>query len=165
MKKEYVNQDKAFIFDLDQTLIDSTWTQRHLEKYQGDYEKMYQALGNQDKIISETKELIDTLFFAGFKIIILSVRLEKSRQRLIEWLEANKFYHYKAYDIILCHDKWHERAETMPEKVKKKLYMEFIEPKNYKIMGFFDDNIKNIEMFESLGVPSYLIKAKLSQKG
>ena len=162
MPKDYLNQNKAFIFDLDKVIINSVWTEQYLEQFNGDYEQMYKALGNQDKVVAETKELMDTLFFAGFKIIILSVRLEKSRQRLIEWLEANKFYHYKAYDIILCHDKWHERAETMPDKVKKKLYKEFIEPKNYKIMGFFDDNIKNIEMFESLGIPSYLTKAKLS---
>lgn len=165
MKKEYVNQDKAFIFDLDKVLIDSTWSEQYFEQFNGDYEKMYQSLGNKDTVIQETKELLDCLFFAGFKIIILSARLEKSRQRLVEWLEANKFYHHKAYEIILCHDKWADKAVTVPHQVKKRLYKEFIEPKNYKIMGFFDDNEDNIAMFESLGIHCCLVKAKLNKKG
>jgi hypothetical protein len=159
-KKEYVNQNKAYIFDFDLTLCDSSWTKKYFEQYKGNYLKMYSELGNQDTVIEDTRELLDALFFAGYKIIILSARLENSRQCMIEWFIKHKFYHYKAYDIVLCCNEWADKSIEVPHKVKRNLYTKFIEPKNYKIIMAFDDDERNVNMFKFLGITCCAIHAK-----
>ena len=85
---------KASIFDIDQTLIDSSWVKQYLAQYKT-YGAAYDAFGNKDTVIESTLEAVK--FCNNFsRIIFLTGRDEVDRARTEKTLESRFGQSYAA---------------------------------------------------------------------
>lgn len=90
-------RNEIVIFDIDGTLADISARQHHLMKKPKDWKAFFQGMA-KDKPIAPMLRLCNTLFEAGFQIILCSGRPEKYRQETEAWL-ANNGVNY--HDLLL----------------------------------------------------------------
>ncbi|MEW6737205.1 MAG: HAD family acid phosphatase [Acidobacteriota bacterium] len=88
------------IFDIDGTLADISQRRYHLEKYPQDWDAFFQDM-KQDKAIVPMVRLCNTLYQAGFKIVLCTGRPAKYQSETIAWL-AN--YGVKYHKLFLRAD-------------------------------------------------------------
>ncbi|MCL4297036.1 MAG: polynucleotide kinase [Anaerolineae bacterium] len=90
-------KDEIVIFDIDGTLADISARQHHLLKKPKDWEAFFQGMA-RDKPIAPMLRLCNTLYEAGFQIILCSGRPEKYREETETWLSR---YGVKCHALLL----------------------------------------------------------------
>jgi hypothetical protein len=84
------------IFDIDGTLADISARMHHILKKPKDWQAFFQDMC-QDKVIWPMLKLCNTLYNAGFKIVICSGRPEKYRNDTEAWLKSNCIKYHELY--------------------------------------------------------------------
>jgi len=94
-----------------------------------------------------TCRIINTLIKSGERVLFFSGRTENCRQATIKWLKDNLFLHSEEIELYMraSDDKRNDAI------IKEELYRKYIEGK-YKVIGVFDDRLRVVRMWESLGI-------------
>ena len=146
---------QAVFVDLDSTLADTRQRWDFIDPANRDKTDWaaYSMLCENDVPVHSTILLCQMLSAAGFAIIILSARSEKSRELTIEWLLR---YKVPFMDVLL----WTEEYESdMPQdvyKVTRLLDWSFVNPE-FEPCLVIDDSPTIHKAMEHLGVPCLLV--------
>lgn len=136
-------KEKIAVFDIDQTLIDTKWTQLHLEECKT-YRAVYEKYANKDKPIKTTVMLIKQLKKSGVKIFFLTARDDMDRD--LTRRQINKFCPFLKDNFVL---KMVGSEFGIPER-KEEYFKRIL--KDYDILFFMDDNVLNRMAIQVLGV-------------
>lgn len=126
---------RAYIFDLDNTLVDSSHRQWD------DLAKV-----RDDKVVPAVETLIEMLE-PQFYIVIVSARSINHLNETLAWLEDN----YILYDSLHMRD----ADDIRPDAEVKEDFFHEIE-KDFQVLGVFDDDP---EAYKGLGVTQFIVKA------
>ncbi len=81
------------IFDIDGTLADISAREHHVRRKPRNWDAFFRGMA-EDKIIQPIAHLCNTLYDAGFHVVLCSGRPDNYRQVTEEWLERHKLrYH------------------------------------------------------------------------
>ena len=148
---------EAFIFDFDGVLSNNSKREHLLHQKNKTIEQckleFYEASATDD-IYEDIFLILRSLYFLGYKIIIITARSEIYNYLLEEW--------FFKYDIKRYIFKYFTRSSDDNSEfdwnVKYKIYKNYIENK-FKVCGVFEDNEDCIEMYRNaFNLPCYLVK-------
>lgn len=93
-------QAEIVIFDIDGTLADISARRHHLEKRPKDWDAFFAAM-REDTAVAPLVRLCNTLYEAGFQVLLCSGRPERYRGDTVAWLAREGV---KYHDLLLRRD-------------------------------------------------------------
>ena len=153
-------KEKAFICDIDNTILDITHRFHYLDGENTDWEAfLKEETMLKDTPIFETIELINFLN-KKYPIIFITGRNEGTRRITCKQIEKHCNLVYKGYILLMRKD----GDMSQDTVIKEQLYKEHVEP-NYEIIGAFDDKTRVIELWRSLGIIGYHVGERATGDG
>jgi len=128
--------EEIYLCDIDGTLADH-------EGIRSPYDESRLHL---DKPLPTCK-VINALLRTGARVIFFSGRTENAREDSTKWLMDYLYIHRENVELYMraSNDKRNDAI------IKEELYRTHIEGK-YKVIGVFDDRLRVVRMWESLGI-------------
>lgn len=138
---------KAFIFDIDGTVADSEMRHLYLENIaRGDWSWFTNRIPHFEPIKASVDMLL-SLKKLKYKIIFVTVRGEKDREKTIEWLKR-----YNLYDDELYMRP--DESKTLKDYEEKEIHLVNL-LERYDIAGAVDDNAQCLLMFRKYGISTF----------
>ena len=144
---------KIAIFDLENTISNAYHRMSFLKMmnksdvYKHELSLIFQSGFQDDKVNLNIKMFMESLMHKGYKIVILTEKLDSYREMVFEWLNKN---HILYHELIM---KYSDAEVDFKEKY-------VIENLN-DIAFAFDDVGKNCAMFQRYNIPCLRIEQKL----
>lgn len=140
------------IFDYDGTLSDGTHRLHllptkdlHLTESWSEFNRA----AADDAPITDTIQVMNAMWLAGFTVIILTGRSDEVEQESIEWLDR----HHARYDYMIMRRASDNRKDTViKQEVLETIGLEHI-------IAAWDDSPSVIPFFRSLGITTYAVTA------
>ena len=130
------------IFDVDGVLADANGRQHFLDWPHRDWDGFF-AAAIHDKLIADSAELL-TLLKQTLQIVLLTARPELISAQTVDWL--NK--HAVPYDLLVMRPDFNRQ----PSAHFKRSMLEDLRRAGFVPRIAFEDDIRNVEMFQSHGV-------------
>lgn len=139
----------VMFFDFDGCISSCGWRESLLpqNKITKGYDKFHELLG-LDPPNTWIIRLMNTAKVSGYKIVILTGRMEYCREASVKWLNDN-FVLYD-YMVMRSNDDFRHSEDY------KSSILELYRKEDVKMV--FDDMEKNINRFKELGYPTCLVK-------
>lgn len=137
-----MNLPKAFIVDIDGTISNGSHRQHFVMNTPKNW-AAYNAAMHLDKPIEPVIDTIKCLALVS-SIILCSGRQDENRQVTVEWLAK----HGVPYTELFMRKTKDYRDDCI---IKKEIYENLILP-NYNVVAVFDDRVKVVNMWRSLGL-------------
>ena len=138
---------EVIIFDLDGVISDASHRQHFIKQAVKDWEGFFSSC-SQDPLIPAGAKLIN-LIGESISVIILTARPESVQAKTIDWLNEQEIT-WNA--LIMRSDQDPELSSEM-----KYLALEEIRGAGLQPILVFDDDPKNIGMFDLEGIPTILV--------
>lgn len=136
---------KAYIVDTDGTVANH-------EPHRGPYDTSKYHL---DTVWEHVAEVVRSLDAQGYSIIGLSGRNEDFEEVTLRWWDDNNI----PFDEFYFRPN-EDGPKTIDATVKYNLFMENIAPR-FNVLGAFDDRPQVIRMWETIGVPVFMVNDRL----
>ncbi len=138
---------EVIIFDLDGVISDASHRQHFIKQTNKDWKGFFSSC-SQDPLILAGAKLIN-LIGEFWSVIILTARPESVQAKTIDWLEKHEI----TWNALIM------RADQDPDlsSEMKYLALEEIRSAGLKPQLVFDDDPRNIEMFDREGISTILV--------
>ena len=146
-RDEIPKGNEVIIFDLDGVISDASHRQHFIKQTNKDWEGFFSSC-SQDPLIPAGAKLINLI--SEFKsVIILTARPESVQAKTIDWLKKKEI----AWNALIM------RADQDPELSSEMKYLALKEIRGagLKPILVFDDDPRNIGMFDREGIPTILV--------
>lgn len=134
---------KSVIFDIDGTIADHTHRLHHILKSPKDYDAFYDAC-DQDWPIEPIIQLVIDMYARGYKVLIVSGRTDRVRDKTVQWLTR----HMVPYHHLYMRKHKDFRQDYI---IKGEILDEIIED-GYNIMFAVDDRNSVVKMWRERGI-------------
>lgn len=141
---------KAYIFDIDGTIVDSEPRFKRATRPDGkiDWSKAYEGI-EDDVVFSWAKDVIHSLTVrSSAALLFLTGRPEKLRTATIRSLQT------QLGELLILGSNLLMRPDGCFKQdsiVKREIFMKEIRP-YYEVLAVFEDRTRNVEMFRDLGL-------------
>jgi phosphoglycolate phosphatase-like HAD superfamily hydrolase len=135
------------VFDLDGVLSDAAARQHYIEGRRRDWDAFFAACG-EDPVIEEVARLLE-LLDPALNIVLLTARPAQVQPQTIAWLRR---YHLR-WNLLIMRDFGDYSAS---QQFKRRSVRE-LRQAGFDLQLSFEDDIRNVEMFRSEGIPSVYI--------
>lgn len=143
-----VEGGRGVIVDIDGVISDASHRQHYLDGARRDWRGFFGAC-DLDPPIDSLVRMID-LFDPGISVLLMTARPYYVQDKTLEWLGA----HGVRWDLLVMRGRADEGVTSA--RFKRRAAKELIEV-GFEIEVAIDDDIRNIEMFRSLGLPAVYI--------
>ncbi len=140
----------AVIFDIDGVLSDATGRQHFLDddaSGKKNWRGFFDACG-EDPLLEDVAALVEVID-RDVVIVLLTGRPMRVQPNTLEWLKRNRL----RWDLLVMRNAGN--YQHSPEF--KRLTVKELRQRGYEIRVSFEDDLRNIEMFKSEGVPTVYI--------
>jgi phosphoglycolate phosphatase-like HAD superfamily hydrolase len=137
----------AVVFDIDGVLSDAAGRQHYLDDEVRDWRGFFDAAG-EDPLIDDVARLLD-LLEPGLVIVLLTGRPLRVRDLTVDWLER----HHVRWDLLAMR----ARGDYDAAPVFKQETVEALRNRGFDLRLAFEDDRRNVEMFQRSGVPCIYI--------
>jgi len=138
---------EAVMFDLDGVLANAASRQHFLKGPRPDWEAFF-AASVGDPLIDEVAALLG-LLSADLAIVLLTARPARIRSQTMDWLGR----HDLRWDLLVMR----RDGDYRPARAFKQAAVQDIVARGFDIRLCFEDDLRNVEMFRSVGVPCLYI--------
>ncbi|MBS1846787.1 MAG: hypothetical protein JST73_00770 [Actinobacteria bacterium] len=135
------------IFDMDGVLSDATGRQHLLTWPRRDWDAFFAAAGS-DTVFGDTATMLD-LLAASLQIVLVTARPISIRSDTTDWLARHEI----TYDLLVMRPDMDRRASS----AYKKTAVDELRSFGFDPRIAFEDDVRNVEMFRSRGVPCVYI--------
>ncbi len=135
------------VFDLDGVLSDAGDRQHHLRGLRRDWHAFFAAAGS-DAVFPDQADLL-ALLGRTLQVVILTARPLWIQRDTVDWLDR----HGIAYDLLVMRPSRDRRASS----AYKKSELDALEAFGFTPRIGFEDDLRNVVMFRSRGVPCVYI--------
>jgi len=132
-----------YIFDIDGTLADPMERIHHIIGQPKDWDT-YDSLAHTDKPINPIITIANTLYCAGYEIMLLTGRGERVRETTVQWLRE----HCVRYHYLIMRGLDDQREDTI---VKLENLAAFLEHTPREIQTIFEDRKRLAVAFRAAG--------------
>lgn len=144
-------KQKAYIFDIDETLSDCSHRLHFITGDNKDWDSFY-ATCVDDTPIYDVVALLRALDALDIKIIFVTGRLEQCRFDTENWLQKYTGVWAGRNNMFMRKD-----GDHRPDyQVKREIYERKIKDK-YEILGIFEDRQQCVDMWRSLGLTCFQV--------
>lgn len=143
----------AIIFDIDGTLADCEHRRHHVTGKKKDWDAFYSEMEKdpcKENVIHLLLRFATSNKFKRTPILLVTGRPERYREITYDWIVDKIGYFFR--DIYMRPD----GDSTPDDELKKKIYMEQIEPL-YDVKLVLDDRDKVVKMWRSLGLECWQV--------
>jgi hypothetical protein len=137
----------AVMFDLDGVLANAASRQHFLKGPRPDWEAFF-AASVEDPLVDEVAALLG-LLSADLAIVLLTARPARIRSQTMDWLGR----HDLRWDLLVMR----RDGDYRPARAFKQGAVQDIVARGFDIRLCFEDDLRNVEMFRSVGVPCLYI--------
>jgi phosphoglycolate phosphatase-like HAD superfamily hydrolase len=138
-----VSPGPAVVFDVDGVLSDASGRQHYLSGYSRDWDGFFEAAG-ADPLIEEVARLLE-LLEPSLAVILLTARPARIREITVAWLE-----HFGLrYDLLVMRS----GGDFLRAVEFKRRETRALKEYGFELRLALEDDRRNLEMFESEGVP------------
>jgi phosphoglycolate phosphatase-like HAD superfamily hydrolase len=148
-KTETVKYPETVIFDVDGVLSHSGHRNHLIEKQPQDWDAFFAECA-ADSIIPENVTLLKE-FATENNIVLLTSRPIIVQPQTLRWAHSNNIH----FDILIMR----RSREEMSSKEFKRQEAEALIGMGHIIKMAFDDDVRNIEAFEELGIPATYVRS------
>lgn len=142
-----VDAGSAVVFDIDGVLADAAHRQHLLDWPHRDWDAFFEACGD-DGVIEPVTALLSSLD-PSLTIVLLTARPLRVRNQTTRWIEASGF----RWDLLIMRN-W---GDYMAAPHFKSLSVDELSAYGFDLRLAFDDDPRNVAMFEHHGVPCVYI--------
>lgn len=142
-RTEPVRGGPTVIVDLDGTLSDAAGRQHFLERPRRDWERFFDACGD-DPVIDEIARLLE-LLDRDLTVVLLTARPVRIRDITLAWLARYEL----RWDLLVMHPAQDFRSS--PDA--KRIAVRQLRDHGLDLRLAFDDDPRNVEMFHAEGIP------------
>ncbi|MEA2827500.1 MAG: hypothetical protein QOG43_1939 [Actinomycetota bacterium] len=149
-RAEPVEPRPAVIFDIDGVLSDATGRQHFLDdgaSGKKDWRGFFDACG-EDPLLEDVAALVEVVDH-DIAVVLLTGRPVRVQPQTLDWLERN----HLRWDLLVMRNAGN--YQHSPEF--KRLTVKELRERGFEIKVAFEDDLRNIEMFKSEGVPCVYI--------
>lgn len=141
-----------YIFDIDDTLSNSSHRDHLLHGPNKDWELYYNLLV-EDPPIASSVAILKALDAAGHRIILCTGRPERYRNLTIQWLQLHNI---PANDLYM-----RQRSEEYLRNYQiKRILLDCIRSDGYYPEAVFEDNPLSVEMWKAVGLQVFQVASK-----
>lgn len=137
----------AVVFDLDGVLADAASRQHFLKGPRPDWEAFFAASG-EDPLVDEVAVLLQ-LLGPDLAIVLLTARPARIRRQTVEWLGRHKL----RWDLLVMR----LDGDYRPARLFKQAAVRDFVARGFDLKLCLEDDVRNVEMFRSEGIPSLYI--------
>lgn len=142
-----VEPAECAIFDMDGVISDASGRQGLLAGADRDWDRFFAAAGS-DAVSADAAELLGILG-ASLQVVLLTARPVTIRDITVTWLADNAI----AYDLLVMRPV----ADRGPSRRFKRAALAELRAVGFAPRIAFEDDIRNVEMFRSQGLPCVYI--------
>jgi hypothetical protein len=142
-----VDGGPAVVVDIDGVLSDAATRQHYLEAPRRDWRGFFDACGD-DAVIDEIRVLLD-LLDPGLAVILLTARPQRVHPLTEAWLQRYEI----RWDLLIMRP-W---GDYDASRDFKQLTVGELRAQGFELRLAFEDDVRNVEMFHSEGVPCVYI--------
>jgi beta-phosphoglucomutase-like phosphatase (HAD superfamily) len=143
-----------YIFDIDDTLSNSTQRDHYIRAPNKNWDTYYSLL-IEDEPIASSVAILQSLYAQGHRIILCTGRPEEYRDLTVQWLER---YNIPAHDLYMRQPK---EAYLRNAEVKR-ILLACICQDGYVPKAVFEDNPNSVEMWREAGLQVFQVAPKKS---
>ncbi len=133
----------SVIFDIDGVLADASSRQHFLRNSKPDWESFFDAC-HEDPLITETARLLEVID-PKFNVILMTGRPISVQAKTVEWLERFSL----RWDLLIMRTDGDYSALRKFKQSETSILLK----DGYHVALAFEDDQRNVEMFQQLGVP------------
>jgi uncharacterized HAD superfamily protein len=141
-----------YIFDIDDTLSDSSERDHYLRAPNKNWDSYYSELVNDNPILSAV-EVLKALYAAEHRIILCTGRPERYRNLTVQWLQT----HNVPADALYMRQKSEQYLRNA--EIKRILLAQIIQD-GYSPKAVFEDNPHSVEMWREAGLQVFQVAPK-----
>jgi acid phosphatase class B len=145
-----------FIFDIDGTVADCTHRIHLISGEHKDWDAFHDAC-DRDTPIQGTIQVLNALYVAGKRIVFVTGRMERGREKTEKWLEtwtAVNSYDIR-YNLVMRPNGNHEDDHVIKEKWLHNLP----DRQRRDIVGVFEDRQRVVDMWRRNGLRCFQVAA------
>lgn len=136
------------IVDLDGTLADCSWRQHYVNSKPSNWTAFEKGIPN-DPPHQHVIDLVNTLYKAGWRVVLCSGRGEQSRRDTETWLDKNGVWYNELY--------MRAKNDYRRDDIVKSELLDQILDEGYKPMVVFDDRDQVVKMWRERGIPCFQV--------
>lgn len=142
-----VEPASAVVFDMDGVLSDASRRQHYLDRPFRDWEAFFQACGDDD-LIAEVARLLDVID-SSLQVVLLTARPMRVQRQTLAWLGRYQL----RWDLLIMRD----FGDYEASRDFKRRSVEELRAFGFELLLGFEDDVRNVEMFHSEGIPCVYI--------